>query len=83
TTPAGKPLSVRLLQGNVAQDIKFEPAGIQRSIELYRDMITAAPADLVVTPETAFPVILQELPVDVAVAVRDYALASGTTVLFG
>ncbi|WP_454710075.1 apolipoprotein N-acyltransferase [Cupriavidus nantongensis] len=83
TTPAGKPLTVRLLQGNVAQDIKFEPAGIQRSIELYRDMITAAPADLVVTPETAFPVILQELPVDVAIAVRDYALGSGTTVLFG
>lgn len=83
TTPAGKPLTVRLLQGNVAQDIKFEPVGIQRSIELYRDMITAAPADLVVTPETAFPVILQELPVDVAVAVRDYALTSGTTVLFG
>ncbi|QRQ86943.1 apolipoprotein N-acyltransferase [Cupriavidus oxalaticus] len=83
TTPAGKPLTVRLLQGNVPQDIKFEAAGIQRSIALYRDMITAAPADLVVTPETAFPVILQELPVDVAVAVRDYALQSGTTVLFG
>jgi len=83
TTPAGKPISVRLLQGNVAQDIKFEAAGIQRSIELYRDMITAAPADLVVTPETAFPVILQELPVEVAVAVRDYSIQTGTTVLFG
>ncbi|SOY53865.1 apolipoprotein N-acyltransferase, copper homeostasis protein [Cupriavidus taiwanensis] len=83
TSPLGKPLTVRLLQGNVAQDIKFEPAGIQRSIELYRDMITATPADLVVTPETAFPVILHELPVDVAITVRDFAMASGTTVLFG
>lgn len=83
TTPAGKPLSVRLLQGNVPQDIKFEAAGIQRSIELYRDMITEARADLVVTPETAFPVILQDLPVDAAVAVRDFALGSGTSVLFG
>ncbi len=83
TTPAGKPIAVRLLQGNVAQDIKFEPAGVQRSIELYRDLITAAPADLVVTPETAFPVILQDLPVDIAIAVRDFTVASGTTVLFG
>ncbi|MGT2454702.1 apolipoprotein N-acyltransferase [Cupriavidus basilensis] len=83
TIAAGKPIAVRLLQGNVAQDIKFEPAGVQRSIELYRDLITAAPADLVVTPETAFPVILQDLPVDIAIAVRDFTVASGTTVLFG
>ncbi|WP_137924965.1 apolipoprotein N-acyltransferase [Cupriavidus sp. 2SB] len=83
TTPIGKPLSVRLLQGNVAQDIKFEPAGIQRSLELYRDLITAAPADLVVTPETAFPIILQELPMDIAQAVRGYMEKTGTTVVFG
>lgn len=83
TTPIGQPISVRLLQGNVAQDIKFEPVGIQRSLELYRDMITAAPADLVVTPETAFPVILQDLPLDIAKAVRTYMEQTGTTVVFG
>ncbi|SDC45767.1 apolipoprotein N-acyltransferase [Cupriavidus sp. YR651] len=83
TSPVGQPVSVRLLQGNVAQDIKFEPIGIQRSLELYRDLITAAPADLVVTPETAFPVILQELPVDIAQAVRKYMESTGSTVLFG
>lgn len=83
TAPIGKPVSVRLLQGNVAQDIKFEPVGIQRSLELYRDMITAAPADLVVTPETAFPVILQDLPLDIAKDVRTYMEKTGTTVVFG
>lgn len=83
TSPAGRPVSVRLLQGNVPQDIKFEPVGVQHSLELYRDLITAKPADLVITPETAFPVILQELPVDIALAVRNYAVATRTTVLFG
>uniref|UniRef100_UPI00313D6F10 apolipoprotein N-acyltransferase n=2 Tax=unclassified Cupriavidus TaxID=2640874 RepID=UPI00313D6F10 len=83
TQPAGNPISVRLLQGNVAQDIKFEPAGIQRSLELYRDLITAKPADLVVTPETGFPVILQELPLDIAQDVRRFMESSGSTVLFG
>jgi apolipoprotein N-acyltransferase len=83
TSPIGQPISVRLLQGNVAQDIKFEPVGIQRSLELYRDMIVAAPADLVVTPETAFPVILQDLPLDIAKAVRTYMESTGTTVVFG
>ncbi|RZT43084.1 apolipoprotein N-acyltransferase [Cupriavidus agavae] len=83
TSPIGTPIAVRLLQGNVAQDIKFEPAGIQRSLELYRDLITAAPADLVVTPETAFPIILQDLPVDIARDVRTYMEKTGTTVVFG
>lgn len=83
TEPAGQPISVRLLQGNIAQDMKFEPAGIQRSLELYRDLITAQPADLVVTPETGFPVILQELPVDIAKDVRQFMETTGSTVLFG
>ncbi|AOY91736.1 apolipoprotein N-acyltransferase [Cupriavidus sp. USMAA2-4] len=83
TQPAGQPIRVRLLQGNVPQDMKFEPVGVQRSLELYRDLITAAPTDLVVTPETAFPLILQDLPVDIAIAIRDYVQHSGSTVLFG
>jgi apolipoprotein N-acyltransferase len=83
TSPIGQPIHVRLLQGNVAQDIKFEPVGIERSLELYRDLITEAPADLVVTPETAFPVILQELPVEIARAVRTFMEKTGTTIIFG
>ncbi|CAG9169904.1 Apolipoprotein N-acyltransferase [Cupriavidus pampae] len=83
TQPIGEPISVRLLQGNVAQDIKFEPVGIQRSLELYRDLITAKPADLVITPETGFPVILQELPLDIAQDVRRFMENTGSTILFG
>lgn len=83
TEPVGEPVSVRLLQGNVPQDIKFEQAGIDRSNALYRDMITAAPADLTVTPETAFPLILQDLPVEIAAALRDFSAQTGTAVLFG
>ena len=83
TEPVGKPLSVRLLQGNVPQDIKFEAAGIARSNALYRDMITAAPADLVVTPETAFPLILQDMPPEIALALRQFSTGTGTALLFG
>ncbi len=83
TEPVGEPLSVRLLQGNVPQDIKFEAAGIARSNALYRDMITAAPADLVVTPETAFPLILQDMPPEIALALRQFSVGTGTALLFG
>ncbi|TWG83985.1 apolipoprotein N-acyltransferase [Cupriavidus gilardii J11] len=83
TEPVGRPLSVRLLQGNVAQDIKFEPAGIARSNALYRDMITAAPADIVITPETAFPMVLQDMPADIAERLRAFSVDTGTALLFG
>ena len=62
TVPANAPLTVRLLQGNVKQDMKFEEAGMRAAIDQYQQMITSKPADLIVTPETAIPVLAQQLP---------------------
>ena len=83
TVPANAPLKVRLLQGNVKQEMKFEQAGMVAAINEYQQMITAKPADLVVTPETAIPVLVQELPVPFATAVRNFVDATGTSILFG
>jgi apolipoprotein N-acyltransferase len=83
THPHGKPISVRLLQGNVPQEMKFDPSQIRDSLNLYRDMITASPADLVATPETALPVLLQGLPADFVQSLVGYTSASGSAVLFG
>ncbi|WP_236105646.1 apolipoprotein N-acyltransferase [Pandoraea fibrosis] len=83
TTPSGKPLTVRLLQGNIAQDMKFERAGIDHAMALYRDMIVAAPADLIITPETAFPVLLQAIPPDVAGPIREFVDRTGSHVVLG
>jgi apolipoprotein N-acyltransferase len=83
TVPANAPLTVRLLQGNVKQDIKFEQAGIDAAIEMYQQMITSKPADLIVTPETAIAVMIQELPVPFARAIRAFSDSTGSSVLFG
>lgn len=83
TTPSGKPLTVRLLQGNVPQDMKFERAGIDHAMTMYRDMIVAAPADLIITPETAFPVLLQGIPPDVATSIREFVDRTGSHVVLG
>lgn len=83
TAPSGKPLTVRLLQGNIAQDMKFERAGIDHAMALYRDMIVAAPADLIITPETAFPVLLQAIPPDVAGPIREFVDRTGSHVVLG
>jgi apolipoprotein N-acyltransferase len=83
TVPANAPLKVRLLQGNVKQEMKFEEAGMRAAIDQYQQMITSKPADLIVTPETAIPVLAQQLPAPFASAVRQFADATGTSILFG
>jgi apolipoprotein N-acyltransferase len=83
TTPFGKPLSVRLLQGNVAQDEKFSAEHVEQALTLYRDLITAAPADLIATPETAIVGSLQQLPPDYLPALTSFAHSSGSTLMLG
>lgn len=57
TTPAAEPLSVALLQGNIAQDKKWDPMYRAMTLERYR-RLTAQHwgADLIVWPEAAVPV---------------------------
>ena len=83
TQPTGPELSVRLLQGNVKQSMKFDPQGIRDAIALYQRLITEKPADLVVTPETAIPVLLQQVPPEFGSAVRRFVDATHTPVIFG
>ncbi len=83
TAPSGAPLSVRLLQGNVPEDIKFSEAGVDHAINLYRKLITEKPADLIITPETGIPVFLQQIPDDWGRAIRDFVDQSGSTLVFG
>ncbi|MDE2427678.1 MAG: apolipoprotein N-acyltransferase [Burkholderiales bacterium] len=83
TQPHGAPISVSLLQGNVAQDVKFDQEHLNESLSLYHDMILAAPADLVATPETALPMLSSQLPVDYLPLLNAFAQRSGSAVLIG
>jgi apolipoprotein N-acyltransferase len=60
--PAGPPLEVALLQGNVPQHLKFEEGRFEATLETYRLLIEAHPARLVVLPETALPRMLLAVP---------------------
>ena len=55
SSPAGEPLSVSLLQGNVAQDLKFDPARYGRTLDSYARLASESRARLMVLPETALP----------------------------
>jgi apolipoprotein N-acyltransferase len=55
TAPAGEPLDVALLQGNIAQEMKFRPERYARILETYARLAEGTPAKLIVLPETAVP----------------------------
>ena len=83
TTPIGKPISVALLQGNVAQDEKWSPEAAQTTIDTYMQMIIASKAQLIVTPETALPVISSQLAPSITDALSAKAKQNGGDILVG
>jgi len=62
TAPVGSPVSVSLVQGNVEQDLKFDPGFRERTYDLYTGLAAAARGRLIVLPESAFPVFAGEVP---------------------
>ena len=63
-------LNVTLLQSNVAQDVKFEPAHIERVLQWHRDALATARGTLVVTPESSIPLPLGIVGADTLAALR-------------
>ena len=60
--PVGN-LDVALLQGNIAQDEKFQPGtGVADSLRWYGEQIASSKAALIVAPETALPLLPRQLP---------------------
>ena len=83
THPQGQPLSVRLIQGNVAQLEKFTPEHAARTLELYRGLLTAKSADLIALPETAVARLPENLPPDYLPSFQQYATTTGSHLIFG
>ncbi|VTU40653.1 Apolipoprotein N-acyltransferase [Variovorax sp. PBS-H4] len=56
-------IDVALLQGNIPQDEKFIPGGgIATALQWYGEQLLRATAPLVITPETALPLLPSQLP---------------------
>ncbi len=83
TTPDGDPLSVALVQGNVPQEMKFRPEAFFRTLDLYRELIAANPAQLTLLPETALPVFLEQVPPDYIATLKQLASRQGGDLIVG
>ncbi|KAF1018876.1 MAG: Apolipoprotein N-acyltransferase [Paracidovorax wautersii] len=77
-------LSVALLQGNIPQDEKFVAgAGIEQSLIWYGQHLWAARADLIVLPETAIPLLPDQLPPDYWPQLQQAVTSAGQAALVG
>jgi apolipoprotein N-acyltransferase len=62
-TQSAGTMTVSLLQGNIAQDEKFEVGtGVPKALQWYAQQLRASHGSLVVAPETAIPLLPQQLP---------------------
>jgi apolipoprotein N-acyltransferase len=81
--PEGAPITVSLLQGNVSQDMKWQPEEIRNTLRTYLSLAQQYPAQLVVLPETALPLLWHQVPPDYLAALAEPAKALGGDTLVG
>jgi len=83
TAPYGLPLSVAAVQGNVPQQLKWQPEQLQAQLNLYAQMTAQAKhSDLVVWPEAAIPV-LKEYAEDYLAQWDEFSRARNTALITG
>ncbi len=82
-TPDGDEVRVRLVQGNVPQQMKFDRERALQAMNDYASMVEGGDAQLTVLPETAWTTPWSSTPPDIAARLlraargRDHALAIG------
>jgi apolipoprotein N-acyltransferase len=77
TEPTGR-LDVALLQGNIPQDEKFEAgSGVPVALQWYGEQLQQSSSALVIAPETALPLLPQQLPAGYWAALQQ-RFATGT-----
>jgi apolipoprotein N-acyltransferase len=83
TQPEGEPLKVSLLQGNISQGEKFAENRLVHMIETYRQLAQSTDARLIVMPETALPLLWQNLPEGYRYLLRSHARQNSGDILIG
>jgi apolipoprotein N-acyltransferase len=83
TEAAGKPLKVALLQGNIAQNLKFDEDWYEKTLAGYRALALATDARLIIWPETAIPRLLSRVDPEYLEDLNARAAARGADMLIG
>ena len=81
--PAGPALTASLLQGNIPQDLKFDPARYARTLDTYARLAEQSRARLIVLPETAAPRFLDQVEPEFLKKLESIARRNNGDVLLG
>lgn len=79
----GAPVSYRLLQTNIAQADKFGPSSRAETIRLLGEQLTQTPADIIVTPETAYPMFFGAIPAEHLARLRTFSNTTHSNLFVG
>jgi apolipoprotein N-acyltransferase len=83
TRPHASPVAVSLVQGNIAQEEKFDPELRDRAFRIYTELVASSKGRIVVLPESAFPVYGHQVPQATIEALAETMTARGGDVLVG
>lgn len=89
SSPSGDPLNVRLVQGNIEQSQKFDPALLEQSLVRHLELTALPPASgvpapqLVILPETVLPIFQDQLDPRAWDAWRGVAARGNMTIAMG
>jgi apolipoprotein N-acyltransferase len=83
TVESGPPVTISLVQGNVTQEQKFDPAFRPQNYELYDSLVTLTRGRIIVLPESAFPEFADEIPGPVFIRLAEAARARNGNILIG
>ncbi|WXL25050.1 apolipoprotein N-acyltransferase [Ectopseudomonas mendocina] len=83
TSAKGQALSVTAVQGNIEQNLKWDPQQLNAQLRLYRDLtFNAKPTDLIIWPETAVPV-MKDRATDFLQMLDDFAKGRDAALITG
>ncbi len=81
--PEGEPVTVSLLQGNIAQDMKWREDHLENSMETYAKLILESDSRLIVTPEISIPLFSDVMPQSYLSHIAAHARNNDGDVLIG
>ena len=83
TQPQGEPFTVALVQGNISQDLKFNGDALAGTLETYRRLALQSDARLTVLPETAIPLLREQVPTELVEQLRLHARSNDGDIMIG
>jgi len=83
SSPFGEPVDTALIQGNIAQDLKWAPDTTANTIALYLDMVQKSKAQLIVLPETALPILSTQITPEIEAILQNQAIQNQGNLIVG